>query len=140
MKITSVVIAVCVFTLSILNSCSSQEVTRIKKQETDSLYIFDKIPVENKFIIEVPKPLFDTVYVIQVGAFSTFEKARNFADNSELKLSRDISIDYSSDKKLYLVQIQPPYKSKEEARKYLFEIRKIKEFSDAWIVKVPMEK
>ena len=76
-------------------SCSSSEETQVKKQETDSLYIFDEIPPEDVFKFESPVQESIDIYVVQIGAFSNLERAREFADNSRALLNKDIKVEFN---------------------------------------------
>ena len=105
----------------------------------DKIYVFDDIPKENT--IEAPKTgeypnLNQTYYVVQIGAFTTKEKAESFAEMSKSKIKNEIDITYSDPVKLYVVQITPFYKSKKEAELVRDEIKLNPEFNDAWIVTV----
>ena len=116
-------------------SCSSSK----QSSDEDQIYIFDEIPKENT--IEAPKTgeypdLDQTYYVVQIGAFTTKERADSFVDNSKSKLQNEITINYNDSIKLYVVQIVPFYKSKKEAEMVRDEIRLTPDFSDAWIVTV----
>lgn len=123
------------FLLTFLAGCTtSQEST-----EEDKIYVFDEIPKENT--IEAPKTgeypdLNQTYYVVQIGAFTTKEKAETFAEMSKSKIKNEIDIIYSDPVKLYVVQITPFYKSKKEAELVRDEIKLNPEFNDAWIVTV----
>lgn len=123
------------FLLTILTSCATSQ----EAMEEDKIYVFDEIPKENT--IEAPKTgeypdLNQTYYVVQIGAFTTKEKAESFAEMSKLKIKNKIDITYSDPVKLYVVQITPFYKSKREAELVRDEIRLNPEFNDAWIVTV----
>lgn len=107
--------------------------------EEEQVYIFDEIPKENT--IEAPKTgqypnLDQAYYVVQIGAFTTKERAETFAEMSRSKLNNEINISYSEQVNLYVVQITPFYKSKEEAESVKNKLRSFSEFSDAWIVTI----
>jgi cell division protein FtsN len=107
--------------------------------EEDKVYVFDDIPKENT--IEAPKTgeypnLDQTYYVVQIGAFTTKERAESFIEIAKVKIKNEIKITYNDALKLYVVQITPFYKSKKEAELVRDEIRQVPEFSDAWIVTV----
>lgn len=113
--------------------------TSQKSSGEDQIYVFDDIPKENT--IDAPKTgeypnLNQTYYVVQIGAFTTKEKAEAFAEMSRAKLKNNISITYSDTVKLYVVQITPFYKTKKESELVRDEIRLNSEFSDAWIVTI----
>ncbi len=120
--------------LSFVGCTSSQQ-----SAGEDKVYVFDEIPKENT--IEAPKTgeypnLSETYYVVQIGAFTTKDRADQFAAMSRTKIKNDINITYSDAVKLYVVQINPFYKSKKEAELVRDEIRQIPDFNDAWIVTV----
>jgi len=120
-------------------SCSSSEQTQDNKQDeksTDSVYIFDEVPPEDLFEFESPAPKTAEVFVIQIGAFSSFEKAKDFADKSWNKLDKKIKVEFKENKNLYVVLIYPPFSDKESAIKYRSKIQKDREYSDAWIVTI----
>ena len=123
-------------------SCSSSEETQVKNQEIDqdTVYVFDEIPPEDAFEFESPVSQSSDVYVVQLGAFSTFDRAKEFADQSWAKLNREIKVEYKETKNLYVVWIYPPFQDKTSAEGYRSEIQKDGEFKDAWIVTVESKK
>lgn len=134
MKLYFYSIALIFVTFSFFGCTGSQQST-----EEDKVYVFDEIPKENT--IEAPKTgvypnLNETYYVVQIGAFTSKDRADQFAEMSKTKIKNDISITYSDAVKLYVVQINPFYKSKREAELVRDEIRQIPDFSDAWIVTI----
>lgn len=121
--------------LSFFIGCTTSQ----QSSEEDKIYVFDEIPKENT--IDAPKTgeypnLNQTYYVVQIGAFTTKEKAESFAEMSKSKIKNEIDITYSDPVKLYVVQITPFYKSKKEAELVRDEIRQNPDFSDAWIVTI----
>lgn len=123
------------FILTLLIGCTASQ----DSTGEDKIYVFDEIPKENT--IEAPKTgeypnLNQTYYVVQIGAFTTKEKAESFAEMSKSKIKNEIDITYSDPVKLYVVQITPFYKSKKEAELVRDEIKLNPEFNDAWIVTV----
>ncbi|WP_290660737.1 SPOR domain-containing protein [Ignavibacterium sp.] len=124
---------VLISSLFFLSSCSTPQQT----SEKENIYIFDKQNDDQK--IEVKKDgeypaIDDTYYVVQIGAFTTKSRAENFAENCKSKINREIIITYSEDNNLYLVQITPFYRSRQEAELVRDELKVIPEFNDAWIV------
>ncbi|MCJ7554556.1 MAG: SPOR domain-containing protein [Ignavibacteriaceae bacterium] len=121
--------------LVIISSCTPSEETT-KKEE---VYIFDEVPVENTITPpttgEYPT-LEESYYVVQIGAFTTQDRAESFADMSRKKLLNEVSISYSDKVNLYVVQIVPFYKSRPEAEIVRDNIRQIPDFSDVWIITV----
>jgi len=122
----------------ILTSCSSssKEIKVQVKQSEDTSYVFDKVPPEDIYKIEQPEKPNVTTYIIQIGAFSTLENAKEFADFSRTKLKKDIKVEFKENKKLYVVQIFPPYNDKKQAEAYRNQLRYFEEYKDAWIITI----
>lgn len=123
------------FLFVLFSGCSGSQ----QSSEEDQVYVFDQIPKENT--IEAPKTgeypdINETYYVVQIGAFTTKERADSFAEMSKLKLKNEIDITYNESVKLFVVQVIPFYKSKKEAELVRDEIRMNPDFNDAWIVTV----
>ena len=112
------------------------------KQSTEDekqIYIFDEVPEEKT--IEVPTTgeypsLKEAYYVVQIGAFTTEDKAQAFAELSRNKTNYKYSVIYGESTKLYLVQVIPFFKSRTEAEEVRNNLWKLTEFVDAWIVTV----
>ena len=101
--------------------CSTTEKT-VKEVETDDTYVFDEVPPEDYYTFETPVEKSDAVYIVQIGAFSTLERAKKFADKSRLVLKKDIKVNFNDRNNLYVVQIHPPFQAKTEAEKYRDEL------------------
>jgi hypothetical protein len=126
----------------ILQSCSSSEKT-IKKEEEktdEEIYVFDEVPADTVKDIEEPvynvPSMTGTYYKIQIGAFSSKEKADEFALESREKLQEELDVSYSEEVNLFVIQLKPSYKSKEEAEKVRNQLWQIEEYKDAWIVTI----
>ena len=122
----------------ILTSCSttSKEIKVQEKQSEDTSYVFDKVPPEDIYQIEqLEKPKVSN-YIIQIGAFSTLESAKEFAEFSRTKLKKDIKVEFKENKKLYVVQIFPPYNDKKQAEEYRNQLQSFVEYKDAWIITI----
>ena len=122
------------------NCSSSEEAQKEQKVDVDTVYVFDEIPPEDVFEFESPTPQIVDTYVVQIGAFSSFERAKDFADKSWQKLNREIKVEYKQDKKLYVVWIYPPFNDKASAIKYRTEIQSNGDFRDAWITTIESTK
>jgi len=139
MKIIFCLIIIFCTALCFLTSCSSSSnEIKTKKKVIDSTYVFDKVPPENIYTFETPAKSPDTIYIIQIGAFSTLERAKEFSEFSRVKLKKDIKVEYNENKKLYMVQIYPYYNDKKKAEVYRRELLNYKEFKDAWVVTKPV--
>jgi len=118
--------------------CSTTERT-VKEVKTDDTYIFDEVPPEDYCTFKTPIENSDAEYIVQIGAFSTLERAKQFADKSRLQLQKDIKVNFNDRNSLYVVQIHPPFQSKTEAEKYRDELWKNDDYNDAWILEADKE-
>jgi cell division protein FtsN len=136
------IIAGLIFSFAVLllfPSCASKEVTKDNTPKKDSVYVFDQVTPDTVKQIEPPvvsQPTTSTGYVIQIGAFSTRDKAESFSDIAKKKLNYDITIKYNDMIKLFLVQLNPTYNSHAEAEKVRDEVRQNQDYHDAWIVTI----
>lgn len=105
--------------------------------QVDSTAISEKVEAakkeENKPVetadIETPK-----LYFVQLGAFTTQERAEEFIKQAEDLLdTKTFTITFSDEKELFLVQL-PPFKDKKEAEKVRNRLWKYNLFKDAFIV------
>ena len=120
-------------------SCASKEVTKDDTPKKDTVYVFDQVapdtvkkqapPVENT-TVQTP------YYLVQIGAFSTRDKAESFSGIAKTKLNYDMTIKYNDVIKLFVVQLSPPFTSRPEAEKVRNDIKQYKEYNDAWIVTI----
>jgi len=135
-KFRSIFLTVLNFSFIILFiSCSStSENTQKSKQESDSSYTFDKQPPEDIITFETPQQQPDEIYTVQIGAFSNFDRAKEFAEVSRMKLNREIKVSMNEKNNLYVVQIFPPFNNKESASEYCNKIRNFDGYHDAWVV------
>jgi len=140
MNIKLYIIPAILVTSWIVNSCSPFEETQVKKQEVDSIYIFDEIPPEDTFKFEAPVQESVDVFVVQIGAFSNLESAKDFAEQSRETLNKDIKVEYNDEKNLYVVWIHPPFQEKSAAESFRNDLRNYEKFKDAWIVTVESKK
>ena len=130
------VISFIIFMVNLFLGCSASN------QNTDNekqVYIFDEVPEEKT--IEAPKTgeypaLKDAYYVVQIGAFTTEDKALTFAELSRKKTNYKYSVIYGESIKLYLVQVIPFFKSRTEAEEVRNNLWKVPDFVDAWIITV----
>ncbi len=118
------------FTLLYVSGCStSQEAskeaaqTEIKseKLQQDSL---DTAPASY---------IKQTVYIVQIGAFNTEEKAQAFLENAKKKINREIIQKYSPEVNLFVVQVEP-FNTKKEAEEFRNNLWLNMEFSDAFVL------
>ena len=127
--------------IMLLPSCTSKEVTKDNTPKKDTVYVFDQVSPDTVKQQEAPKAveiseLKTPHYFVQIGAFSTREKAESFSGTAKKKLNHEITIKYNDQIKLFVVQIAPPYYSRPEAEKVRDDIKQVQEYNDAWIVTV----
>ncbi len=122
-----------------INGCSSSDQST-QNVNKDSVYVFDEIPPDTTSKIPEPKvesPNFPVkYYIIQIGAFTTKERADEFAAKSKNLIKENLDIEYGDNVKLYVVQLTPFYTSRNQAEKMRNSLWKMKQFKDAWIVTV----
>jgi|WetSurMetagenome_2_1015567.scaffolds.fasta_scaffold997933_1 cell division septation protein DedD len=121
-----------------LPSCASKEVTKDNTSPKDSVYVFDQV-VTDTVKQKIPPPVESSTirtpyYLIQLGAFSTRDKAESFSELAKTKMNYDLTIKLNDAKGLYVVQLSPPFTSRSEAEKVRDQIKQIYEYRDVWIV------
>lgn len=127
--------------------CSStQETVKEENSKSDEIYVFDEIPSDTVQLnpeptITNPVPPSITKYYIQIGAFTTREKANEFASASRKNLKKEVFVKFSPDVELFVIHLAA-YNTREEAEKMRNELWKKKEFKDAFILTIeePIEK
>ena len=125
--------------LLILSSCSSSKESTDLTSTKDSLYVFDNVPIDttnNKNLAVIPKSSNVKMYIVQIGAFTTKQKAEDYANKSRNKINNKIDVEYSKSVNLYVVQLKPFYNKKKEAEDVRNKLWKMDDFKDAWILTV----
>ena len=122
-----------------LTGCStSQQTTQSTETGKDSVYVFNSKP--DTTTSEVPALEYPdmgmTYYVVQIGAFTTKERAQRFADESKQSLPYNVKISFSQQNNLYVVQLADYYTSRSEAESVRNELWKDEKFKDAWILTI----
>lgn len=74
-------------------------------------------------------------YVIQVGAFSTIERADTFIKENQQKINNKMVISFNQQTKLYAVQLTP-FNEREDADQIRNSIKQIPAFKDAFIITI----
>jgi cell division protein FtsN len=124
----------------LLPSCASKEVAKDDTSQKDTVYVFDQVSPDTVKQIYQPPVETPTIqapyYLVQIGAFSTRDKAESFTAVAQKKLNHDITIKYNDEIKLFVVQLNPPYTSRPDAEKIRDQIKQIQEYRDVWIVTV----
>lgn len=142
--------------LLVLSACISAEQTSEDSEKKEhEVYVFDDIKkadetkLDTVTIKEEPKPVQPTKvevidskindisskYTVQLGAFTTKERADVFVKDNQDKTSLPMQISLNAKNNLFVVQI-PPYKTKEEADKIRDNLRKFIVFKDSYTVLV----
>lgn len=120
--------------------CSSSEQTTSEEESNDEVYVFDEVPVDSTIEIEETesKPITKAVshYIIQIGAFTTREKAELFASKSGGIITDGITVSYNHEVNLFVVQLNEKFKNKNDAMGKRDSLRLIDDFKDAWIITV----
>ena len=121
-----------------LTSCSSSiEQTRQEEgNEDEEIYVFDDSPEDQPEVENESFEKEDSFFLIQIGAFTTRRRAQLFADESKNKLGREVTVSYSSDVNLFVVQVDKKFVTKKDAELVRNQIREKEEFKDAWIVSI----
>lgn len=136
-----------IFGCSSTETTDNSQTTKIKERPgIDSLYVFDQaapdtsnknleiIPVLEKNTVDAENLSTQNKYTVQVGAFSTLEKADFFASEARTRIKKELSVTFNEQIKLFVVQIIPAFPSKSDAETLKIELRKMKGFEDAWVV------
>lgn len=133
--------SILIFSISFLffYSCSSSvETVEEEEIKDDDIYVFDEVP-EDTFKTETrpteTKPL-QQYFAVQIGAFTTKDRAETFATESRSKLNREVDFFYSNEAHLFLVHLKPYFNQKQDAEKLRNELWKMEEFKDAWVTTV----
>ncbi len=144
--------------LIILSACISAEHTTEQTEKNEpEVYVFDDINKANETKLDTLKKEIaapgkqaepankDTVaaaenraikkYTVQLGAFTSKERADAFVKENQSKTSLLLLISFNANTKLFSVQV-PPYKTKEEADIIRNNLRKFPAFSDSFTVLV----
>ena len=132
------------FTFILFTACSSSEETTTETTQAETqpeVYVFDDVTEPADSVNEVketipPEPVVESPaakYIVQVGAFTTKERAEQFYNENSSKISYPMNISYSDEVKLFVVQL-PAFSTREEAEKVRNELWQTSTFKDAFIV------
>lgn len=127
------------FPLLLLMSCSSS-VEQTREEETpgnEGVYVFDRVP-EDTSTVQPAKSYSSPgkYFLVQIGAFTTKDRAENFAQESKSVLSKEVLVMYNADVNLFVVQLKNHFKTKDEAEKARNNLRTNEKYKDAWVVTV----
>ncbi len=121
-----------------LAGCASSQETQTSDTGKDSVYVFDSVPdteAEEIPALEYPD-MGMTYYVVQIGAFTTKDRAQNFVEESKQLLPFEVKTSFSRQNNLYVVQLSNYYTSRPEAESVRNELWKKEKFRDAWILTI----
>lgn len=121
----------------LLFGCSAvQKSESDSSEKSESVYIFDDISLKDStenIAEEIPEPVKKIeMYIVQVGAFSTLDKAETFVSRVKDKIDYELTIHLRSSDDLQVVQL-PPFRTREKAVEVRDELRKIKELEGTFI-------
>ncbi len=136
--------------ITFFSACaSSEETTKQIQQKEPEVYIFDdvekvdtsavELPMPKKVELSVNKPTAEEEqrsvkkFIVQVGAFTSKERAQSFIKENQNKIDFVMSIFFSDQVQLYVVQL-PPFAAREEAEKARNTLWQIPNFKDAFII------
>ncbi len=115
----------------IFSACSSSEETTKESEQSEKpeIYIFDDVtdsqsePADTSEMVNTPIETIEEnntetgiKFYVQIGAFTTKERADAFVSENSSKVDYPLEISYSENVKLYVVQL-PPFTSRSEAEK-----------------------
>ena len=142
----------------LISACSAvEETSKIEKQKEPEVFVFDdvkksdtinattdttKIKLTGTVIAEndtteiidtVKIPEIQTLYIIQVGAFSSMERAQSFINANQQKIEFQMILQQNEKTRLFVVQLQP-FITRESAETVRNKIRQIPAFKDSFII------
>ncbi len=141
-----------IFTSLLFFACStSQETVKEESGGGEQVYVFDDVSsvtgdsssvsnesVNDSLFLEQPKAEVENqsfIYFVQLGAFTTEERAERFKLMNQPKSKFPMNISFNNDLKLWVIRL-PKFDSKNEAEKVRDELWGIDVFKDAFIVTV----
>lgn len=138
----NIIITLLLFLLLGITSCSSSGETATQESESQDIYIFDDISNYDVVTTEENDQTDSGInnqsrgnYIVQVGAFSSEERAKRFVLENQAKSEWKMNISYSNTVRLYVVQL-PPFSTREEAEKVRTKLWQLDAFRDAFIITV----
>lgn len=136
-------ITLLVLIVSFLVSCSGSEESTAESSDHDQeIYIFDDSLADSSKITEMEPVKIDTVetviskpneHIVQVGAYTTEERAQRFVMLNQNAIEWKMKISYSTKVQLWVVQL-PGFTTRAEAEIVRNKLWKLPKFQDAFIV------
>jgi len=120
--------------------CSST--TETAKDDTNKndqeIYVFDDVVNEDTLSTQKDSLISENItsnekFTVQVGAFSSMDKAEKFVKLNQSLIDWKMNITFSSSVNYYVVQL-PAFSSRSEAEKVRDQLWKTKIFNDAFIL------
>ncbi|MCK9280326.1 MAG: SPOR domain-containing protein [Melioribacteraceae bacterium] len=128
------------FALIFITACSANK--EVSQNEEKDIYVFDSqtttdtIPsIPQQIETDSQTPKVDYNYIVQVGAFTTQERAEQFVKENKSKISYELLISFSNTVNLFVVQLVP-VDSRENAESIRNEIWTLPPFKDAFILTI----
>lgn len=122
--------------------CSSTKESTTEDSNEQDIYVFDDISNydletmdenQNSEMDESEKSAGN--FIVQVGAFSSEERAKRFVLENQTKTDWKMSISYSNTVRLYVVQL-PPFSTRTEAERVRNILWQNDAFRDAFIITI----
>jgi cell division protein FtsN len=129
-----------IFALIIITGCSANK--EVSQSDEKDVYVFDSqsttdtlpnIPQKIETEPEVPEIAYQ--YIVQVGAFTTKERAEQFVKENKSKIPYELTISFSKSVNLFVVQL-PSVDTRESAESLRNEIWNLPPFKDAFILTI----
>ncbi len=137
------------FTVLFAISCASSEQATNHEGAGDStqVYVFDAVEPDSvetgsNEASEVVQNANEEVsnasgtiefYIVQVGAFTSEDRAKRFIDENKTSIEQELTYHYSEKVHLYVVQL-PPFRTRETAEQVRDKLWTIPAFKDSFIV------
>jgi len=125
---------------SVFWGCSSTKETAKddSNKNTQEIYVFDDVVNEDtlstqKDSLNSENIISNEKFIVQVGAFSSMDKAEKFVKLNQSQIDWKMKITFSSSVNYYVVQL-PAFSSRSEAEKVRDQLWKTKIFNDAFIL------
>jgi len=140
----------------VVGCSASEETSENTVQKLPEILVFEEVERTDTKLIkedtlknEIPEPIIDekpetdtikTIdkqfkYIIQVGAYSTIERADAFIKENQQKIDNKMVISFNEQTKLYAVQLTP-FNEREDADQIRNSIKQIPAFKDAFIITI----
>ncbi|MDA3860550.1 MAG: SPOR domain-containing protein [Melioribacteraceae bacterium] len=123
--------------LLIIGCSAVQETDSNDSESSKSVYVFDDVSLKDSTEniaeeISEPNKIIE-MYIVQVGDFSTLEKAELFISEVKDKTNFDLNTHLNDSNNLHVIQL-PPFRTREEAEETRDKLKTIQEFNGTFIV------